>query len=859
MIDLALVPTAVLLAGAAVQLALARWLSRAAKGWLAVSAAAVAAVAVAAMASRTAGGSVLTATGGQWDAGIAVGFHVDGLSVLFMLMGTVIGGAILLYSVRYMEHETEGTTRFYILMLSFIAGFTLLVSTANLLLIYVAWEAMGLCSYFLVGFWYRQQPAVDGARKVLVITHVAGYGLFAAIVMLYVRTGTFDWTDPAMAPALSGGLIALLIVAAMAKSVLYPLHTWIPEAMNAPTPVSGLLHSACYVKSGVYLIARLYSIGEWHAAFGGALLLIGCLTMVVGAVFAVAQSDLKRLLAFSTVSQLGYIVAGLALGTDLGVAAGLYYAVSHGALQGHAVSCAPGRCSTPPARGTCGSWVASRPACRSPLRCGSWRRPPSSACRSPRASWRNGCCSTPRSRRGRSWSWRSRGCVSIVTVFYFLKATISVFYGAPGSELRTADIHEVAPTMRLGMGVLGALCLVFGLAPQLLMGAVVAPGGAVARVPLGRPDDLVRCARPGRGSLGVTVGGLAVIGAAALGGVAFGVVHASPARAVAVFTGGDPLPLNDAPGAVDFAEMAQAAFKPVYSLDPDPVYPADLGGGARHGRTCRRAGERDRRGSSDRDGGRVGRDPLPGGLAHLTQLILLAVLVAGIGLYAWSVPQGGRAWWWLAGTSAAFALAAVALSDSVRSAGTSWLQPDPPRRRGARRRRPRLVAWDGGGRPHRAAVSRRHRPRHRLHPDRRRSRRSGRCRCPRGSEKVALCLLVVGFALKLGLIPVYFWLPEVAAHAPAMTTALIVSVVDIATFSGTGGSARGRAAALRRLRGRVGRPGPAVDARRRAAGARPARPQEACSRSRPSPTSASCSWAWWRAGRSAGGRLPSAR
>ena len=113
-------------------------------------------------------------------------YHVDGLSVLFMLMGTVIGGSILLYSVRYMEHEPEGTTRFYILMLSFIAGFTLLVGAANLLLIYVAWEAMGLCSYFLVGFWYRQQPAVDGARKVLVITHVAGYGLFAAIVMLYV-------------------------------------------------------------------------------------------------------------------------------------------------------------------------------------------------------------------------------------------------------------------------------------------------------------------------------------------------------------------------------------------------------------------------------------------------------------------------------------------------------------------------------------------------------------------------------------------------------------------------------------------------------------------------------------------------
>jgi multicomponent Na+:H+ antiporter subunit A len=569
-IDLALVPTAVLLAGAALQLALARWLSPAAKGWLSVSAAAVAAVAVAAMAGRTAGGSVLTATGGQWDAGIAVSYHVDGLSVLFMLMGTIIGGSILLYSVRYMEHEAEGTTRFYILMLSFIAGFTLLVGAANLLLIYVAWEAMGLCSYFLVGFWYRQQAAVDGARKVLVITHVAGYALFAAIVMLYVRTGTSDWTDPAMAPALSGGLIALLIVAAMAKSVLYPLHTWIPEAMNAPTPVSGLLHSACYVKSGVYLVARMYSIGEWHAAFGDALLLIGCLTMVVGAVFAVAQSDLKKLLAFSTVSQLGYIVAGLALGTDLGVAAGLYYAVSHGLFKGTLFLCAG---AVQHVTGTRDMRTLGGIASRMPFTTAVWLVAAAAIVGVPGttgfvAKWLLfGAALEARQVVVVAVAW----IVSLVTVFYFLKATISVFYGAPGAELRTEDIHEVAPTMRLGMGVLGAACLVFGLAPQLLMGAVVAP--AVRSLAFSWDVQMTWFGvLTGTGVAAVTVGGLAVIGAAALGGVAFGLVHASPARAVAVFTGGDALPLNDAPGAVDFAEIAQTALTPVYSLDPDPVY-----------------------------------------------------------------------------------------------------------------------------------------------------------------------------------------------------------------------------------------------------------------------------------------------
>jgi len=569
-IDLALVPTAVLLAAAVLELALARWLSRAAKGWLACSAAAAAAAGVLALARRTGHGEVVTAAGGNWDAGVPVAYHVDGLSVMFMLMGTVIGGAILLYSVRYMEHEAEGTTRFYVLMLSFIGGFTLLVGTSNLLLVYVAWEAMGLCSYFLVGFWYRQQASVDGARKVLIITHVGGYGLLAAIVMLFVRSGTFDWTDPAMATALSGGLVALLLVAAMAKSVLYPLHTWIPEAMNAPTPVSGLLHSACYVKCGVYLIARLYSIGPWHDVFGDALLLVGCVTMLVGAVFAVAQTDLKKLLAFSTVSQLGYIVTGLALGTDLGVAAGLYYAASHGLFKGTLFLCAGAVQHT---TGTRDMRTLGGIAARMPVTTAVWLVAAAAIVGVPGttgfvAKWLLfGAALEARQVVVVAVAW----IVSLVTVFYFLKATISVFYGAPGPELRTDDIREVAPSMRVGMGVLGTACLVFGVAPQLLMQPVVAP--AVRSLGFDWNIQLTWLGvMTGAGAAAVTAGGGAVIAAAALGGLVFGLVHASPARAVAVFSGGDPLPSGDALGAVDFAEMAQTAFTPVYSLDPDPLY-----------------------------------------------------------------------------------------------------------------------------------------------------------------------------------------------------------------------------------------------------------------------------------------------
>ena len=201
MMDPVFAPAGVLLAAAVLEIALARFLSRAAKGWLACLAAGVATLPVVAMAAKVLRGDVLTATGLVWDAGIPIAYHIDGLSVMFMLIATGIGAAILLYAVRYMEHEEEGTTRFYVLMLVFIAGLVVLVCSANLLVAYVAWEVVGLCSYFLVGFWYKQEAGPNGARKVLVITHLAGYGLFAAILLLYMKTGSFLWTE--VGPAFS--------------------------------------------------------------------------------------------------------------------------------------------------------------------------------------------------------------------------------------------------------------------------------------------------------------------------------------------------------------------------------------------------------------------------------------------------------------------------------------------------------------------------------------------------------------------------------------------------------------------------------------------------------------------------------
>ncbi len=268
-----------------------------------------------------------------WDGPLALVLHVDALSVLFAFMGACIGGLVLLYSIGYMAHD-KSATRFYAIMLVFIGGFIALVYSANLFIFYLCWELVGLCSFALVGFWYTNREAVNGARKVLLMTHIAGYGLLAGILVLYHRAGSALWTDPAVAHSFTGGIFALMLVALVAKSVQVPLHTWIPEAMAAPTPVSALLHAACYVTSGVYLAARMHSFGVWPAAWGESLMWVGTVTMAVGVMYAMVQTDLKRMLAFSTVSQIGYMMMGLGIGTPLAITAGLLHCLNHGFFKG---------------------------------------------------------------------------------------------------------------------------------------------------------------------------------------------------------------------------------------------------------------------------------------------------------------------------------------------------------------------------------------------------------------------------------------------------------------------------------------------------------------------------------------------
>mgnify|MGYP000866139656 FL=1 len=566
-----IIPFAALILGMFLQLFLGSTVNRRVKGWLAFTFCAAAFASVLALVPAVQGGRVLDANLLPWEQVAGLALHVDGLSIVFGLMGTGIGVAILLYCTTYMEHEPDGTTRFYILMLLFILGMVGLVFSANLLTAYLCWEIIGLCSYFLVGFWYKRKEAADGARKVLIITHAAGYGFLLAILLLFHASGTFLWTDPALQAAFDSVIFFLMLVSIMAKSVQFPLHTWIPEAMNAPTPVSALLHSACYVKAGVYLIARIYSIAGWQPEWHTVVLVLGCLTMIVGALFALVQTDLKRLLAFSTISQLGYIITGLGLGTPYGIAAGLFYCLSHGLFKGTLFLCAGavqhatgtrdmrqlgGLAKAMP--GTHRIWlVAAAALIGVPLTNGFV------------AKW---MLYSAALNAGQALVVLVAWMVSTFTAFYVLKATVSVFHGEMPEELGQKHLQDASPAMLGGMGALAGLALLFGIAPQILMKWVVSPAAESMRMAWQGSVSWLGI-QTGELNLPVTAGAVIPILAALIGWAVFAGMRSKRGGTVQVFTGGDPLPEGDRVDVVDFSELAGTTFSPVYRMtDPDPLY-----------------------------------------------------------------------------------------------------------------------------------------------------------------------------------------------------------------------------------------------------------------------------------------------
>ncbi|MDH6141223.1 NADH-quinone oxidoreductase subunit L [Kitasatospora sp. GP30] len=260
-------------------------------------------------------------------------FQLDQLSITFVLLITGVGTLIHLYSVGYMAHD-ERRRRFFGYLNLFLAAMLLLVLADNYLLLYVGWEGVGLASYLLIGFWQHKVSAATAAKKAFIVNRVGDVGLSIAIMLMFTQFGSFSFSQVfAAAPQESrGGLTAiglLLLLAACGKSAQVPLQSWLGDAMEGPTPVSALIHAATMVTAGVYLITRSSAIFNRAPDARLAVVCVGAVTLLYGAIVGCAKDDIKKALAGSTMSQIGYMVLAAGLG-PIGYVFAIMHLVTHG-------------------------------------------------------------------------------------------------------------------------------------------------------------------------------------------------------------------------------------------------------------------------------------------------------------------------------------------------------------------------------------------------------------------------------------------------------------------------------------------------------------------------------------------------
>jgi NADH-quinone oxidoreductase subunit L len=317
-----------------------RW-SGVAAGWLATLAIALAfAASVGALISLlgdSAGHRELTSS--LWNYDVSVGVDaklsilVDPLSIFMALVVSGVSTLIHIYSIAYMKSD-RGYNRYFAYLNYFVFSMLLLVLAGNFLLLIVGWAFVGAASYLLISFWYRRATATSAGIKAFVINVLGDVGLVLGTFFIFRHTGTVDFLKTfAAAPHVfhhnSTDLVAgcvLLLVGAFAKSAQVPLHTWLPDAMEGPTPVSALIHAATMVTAGVYLIARMHPLFEIATTAADVGAIVGCVTLLVAATIAIVQTDLKRVIAYSTMSQIGYMVMGVSIGA---YSAGLFHLMTH--------------------------------------------------------------------------------------------------------------------------------------------------------------------------------------------------------------------------------------------------------------------------------------------------------------------------------------------------------------------------------------------------------------------------------------------------------------------------------------------------------------------------------------------------
>ncbi len=287
---------------------------------------------------------------------IDVSLRADPLSAVMLVVVTLVAFLVAVYSIGYM-HGDPGYGRFFAYIGLFVFSMTMLVSVSNFVLLYVFWEAVGLCSYLLIGFWYHKPEAAAAGKKAFLVNRVGDFGFALGVFLIWTTFGTLNFHDTvdSAGHAVAGvlgqwglahpklwytpgwsltAICLLLMLGACGKSAQLPLHVWLPDAMEGPTPVSALIHAATMVTAGVYMVARCAPLFVASRDAPQMVAAIGAATAFVAAVIAVTQTDLKRILAYSTISQLGYMFLGLGAGTLLGITAGMFHLVTHAFFKG---------------------------------------------------------------------------------------------------------------------------------------------------------------------------------------------------------------------------------------------------------------------------------------------------------------------------------------------------------------------------------------------------------------------------------------------------------------------------------------------------------------------------------------------
>lgn len=267
---------------------------------------------------------------------LQVGYVIDPLSSIMLVLVTTVGIAVMIYTDGYMAHD-KGYVRFFLYLSLFTASMLGLVLSSNLIQIYAFWELVGMCSYLLVGFWFSRPSAAAACQKAFVTNRVGDFGLLLGILGFYWITGSFDFETITTRFSellnnnnvnLSFAIVCslLLFLGPIAKSAQFPLHVWLPDAMEGPTPISALIHAATMVAAGIFLVARLLPLFQNLPIVMDTIAITGVSTALLGATLALAQRDLKRGLAYSTMSQLGYMMLALGLGC---YKAGLFHLITH--------------------------------------------------------------------------------------------------------------------------------------------------------------------------------------------------------------------------------------------------------------------------------------------------------------------------------------------------------------------------------------------------------------------------------------------------------------------------------------------------------------------------------------------------